>query len=256
MKHLKVKWQVLLYIAFIYIKLSDSKVCIASGPCGCKLDDDSAEMDLSPLMNNAPSPMFSGVDTSTGGFSVSVDLCRTFACLNTNDAMFCAIDAIPSPFVIGNKLSSFDYDEENDIVTFIYTLTGAAEPATIRIVLHCTQDSGIGKMSDFDISGQGSTFKSTLLSKYACWKRSGGGGGSGAKSGGLSKGSILCISLLVISVVYIVGGILINKYVRKVDESTSLCPNAEFWKVLPGYIKDGFMFTKSKIKKDKEYEQI
>jgi len=37
-------------------------------------------------------------------------------------------------------------------------------------------------------------------------------------------------------VVYIVVGILINKFVRKPEDGT-LTPNKEFWKDLPGYIK-------------------
>ena len=43
-------------------------------------------------------------------------------------------------------------------------------------------------------------------------------------------------SLLVLVVVYFVGGILVNKYVRKIEEG-SLVPNSEFWKALPSYIK-------------------
>jgi len=42
--------------------------------------------------------------------------------------------------------------------------------------------------------------------------------------------------LLVLVVIYIVAGILVNKFVRKPEDGT-LAPNKEFWKDLPGYIK-------------------
>ena len=50
------------------------------------------------------------------------------------------------------------------------------------------------------------------------------------------KGGLLSFRLLVLVVIYIVGGIIINKFVRKPEDGT-LVPNKEFWKGLPGYVK-------------------
>ena len=36
----------------------EAVACISNGKCGCKLDDGSAEIDLSDLMSQAPSPMY------------------------------------------------------------------------------------------------------------------------------------------------------------------------------------------------------
>ena len=42
--------------------------------------------------------------------------------------------------------------------------------------------------------------------------------------------------LLVFVIAYMVGGIIINKYARKVEKGDEF-PNKNFWKELPGYIK-------------------
>ena len=47
---------------------------------------------------------------------------------------------------------------------------------------------------------------------------------------------VLSFRLLVFAIVYMVGGIIINKYARKVEKGDEF-PNKNFWKELPGYIK-------------------
>jgi len=71
-------------------------------------------------------------------------------------------------------------------------------------------------------------------------------GGSDDKHG-LSGGSIFLIIFFVLIPVYIALGCL---YQRKKNGTTSMadsCPNYEFWSSLPGYIKEGFVFSKNKI---------
>jgi len=127
----------------------EAVTCLSNGKCGCKLDDGSAEIDLSDMMSQAPSPMFVGIDTSIGTSTVSVDFCRLFTCVSNSDAMICDNNPYQPPLVIGNKLSSFDYDESTKVVKFIYTESGSPQPATTRIAMHCTQDSGIGRLANF-----------------------------------------------------------------------------------------------------------
>jgi len=92
-----------------------------------------------------------------------------------------------------------------------------------------------------------------LSSRFACFKRIHNGGGS-VGAGGMSTGTVMCIVLLVTIVVYIVGGILVNKYARKI-EGSSLFPNHSFWTAFPGYVKDGFKFSFGKLTR-KEYETL
>lgn len=87
--------------------------------------------------------------------------------------------------------------------------------------------------------------------KYACPKGSSGGGGGG----GLSGGSIFLIILLVGGVVYLVGGILFNKFKRQAT-GVEIIPNVGFWTSLPGLIKDGVMFIVHKITRRGNYTPV
>eukprot|EP00300_Choanocystis_sp_HF-7_P028416 c34015_g1_i1.p1 GENE.c34015_g1_i1~~c34015_g1_i1.p1 ORF type:complete len:304 (-),score=36.48 c34015_g1_i1:46-843(-) len=75
----------------------------------------------------------------------------------------------------------------------------------------------------------------------------GGGGGGHSKKKGLSVGSILLILLLVCSVVYLVAGMAFQFQFRQA-RGLDLIPNRAFWTMLPGLIKDGFLFVYRKIR--------
>jgi hypothetical protein len=62
-------------------------------------------------------------------------------------------------------------------------------------------------------------------------------------------------SLFVLVAVY-VGGILFNKYYRKM-EGREVVPNVAFWADLPGLVKDGAMFIVNKARgRDSSYSQV
>jgi 1,2-dihydroxy-3-keto-5-methylthiopentene dioxygenase len=79
--------------------------------------------------------------------------------------------------------------------------------------------------------------------------------GSKGAGGGLSGGSILLIILLVVAVVYLVAGVLFNKFKRQAT-GIELIPNVGFWTSLPGLVKDGVMFIVHKITKRGQYTQV
>jgi len=65
---------------------------------------------------------------------------------------------------------------------------------------------------------------------------------------GLSGGSIFLIILVVLLFVYCAGGITYNIKVKGASGAESV-PNIAFWQKLPGLVKDGCLFTKSKLMK-------
>ena len=65
--------------------------------------------------------------------------------------------------------------------------------------------------------------------------------------GGLSGGSIFLIILLVAVVLYLVGGVLFNKY-RRGATGTDVLPNKAFWLDLPGLVAEGCRFSWHKIR--------
>jgi len=71
----------------------------------------------------------------------------------------------------------------------------------------------------------------------------------------LSPGSFFCIALVAMIVVYLIGGILINK-LRKRTTGVQLIPNYEFWRGFPSLVKDGAVFLVYKIaNKQQNYNQ-
>jgi len=84
-----------------------------------------------------------------------------------------------------------------------------------------------------------------------------GGGGGG---GGLSGGTIFLIVLVVVIPVYVAAGCIFKRQ-RMGTTGCESCPNVDFWRALPGLIKDGFGFTIAKMKKccgkgDGSYEPV
>jgi len=112
------------------------------------------------------------------------------------------------------------------------TYQGNARKTNIN--LNCAPDeTGWGTVF-FDDSRQSELiFTVTISSPHAC---PGGGG-----SEGLSGGSVILIILVVVIPIYLVGGMVFNK-VRRNATGVELIPNLEFWKVVPGLVKDGFLF--------------
>lgn len=66
--------------------------------------------------------------------------------------------------------------------------------------------------------------------------------------GGLSLGSIICIIILVGIILYLAVGFGLYKKAGGTGVSAAIIPNLDFWKALPGLVKDGVEFTVMKIK--------
>jgi len=74
-----------------------------------------------------------------------------------------------------------------------------------------------------------------------------GGGSSSSSSSGMSGGTIFLIMVIVGAVVYIVAGCIYNRARKGTTGVRESCPQNEFWCDLPGLMKDGCLFTKSKF---------
>lgn len=79
-------------------------------------------------------------------------------------------------------------------------------------------------------------------------------GAAGDGAGGLSGGWIFVIIVLVCAFVYFVGG-FIYKTRQKGTSGMESIPNIDFWRQVPGLVKDGAIFTWSKIRGNK-YEKM
>jgi len=73
--------------------------------------------------------------------------------------------------------------------------------------------------------------------------------GSGSKSGKVSGGTIFLVILLILIFFYVLIGSLFNKFHKGTVGVRETCPNSEFWLTFLGYVRDGFLFTKSKCRR-------
>jgi len=100
------------------------------------------------------------------------------------------------------------------------------------------------------------TYTLTTSKTNTCWYTlttqhdagcAGSSPGGSPGSGGLSGGSVFLIILVVVIPVYIIAG-CIYKRTRQGSSGMEACPNIDFWKELPAYIRDGFRFCWNKIR--------
>jgi len=117
---------------------------------------------------------------------------------------------------------------------------------TMEITFICDPNAGTG--NPIFVAEVNTNYKFNWITAAGCPTNVNfGGGGSGGGGGGLSGGSILLIILLCVTVVYLVGGVLLNKFARH-KEGMEMVPNVEFWISIPGLVKDGVLFIVHKIK--------
>ncbi|KAL6055247.1 mannose transmembrane transporter [Balamuthia mandrillaris] len=91
------------------------------------------------------------------------------------------------------------------------------------------------------------TYNFRFTSRFACPVSGPNSGGNNHRDFELTGGWIFLISLSGVVLVYLVGGVAYQKF-RKRESGLHLLPNLEFWKTLPGYVKDGCVFSFNKAK--------
>jgi len=225
--------------------------CNAIGQCGCELPNGESKVDLSPITKISPvAPAF----TINSEFSTTrYDPCRSFDCLSSADSRVCqTTQLIPSTSTNYGKDVTYSYDDIAKQVTFTYHYTdtsGQSFKTYVKMV--CSTNDGIGTLTATDSSNDEQHLFLKLESKYACFIPT-------SHSNKLSTGTILCILFFVFVFLYILLGIILNKYVRKL-ETAEYFPNIVFWREFPSLVKGGTVFTYNKLKglrKGEDYEKI
>jgi len=115
--------------------------------------------------------------------------------------------------------------------------SGAWIPRVVIVTFTC----GTSTSSTFSISEEVSTCTFSIGLNANC------GGGSNNGGGGMSGGTVFLIILIVLIPVYIAAG-CVYKMKTKGTTGVESCPNVDFWRELPGLVKDGFRFTFSKCR--------
>lgn len=124
--------------------------------------------------------------------------------------------------------------------------TGQTEQRVLTMQFKC-QDKADAALAFSTSSNDPCQYSLVYGTPYACpGAGGGGGGGSSSDSSGLSGGWVFIIILLVGAFVYILGG-CIYKAKQLGAVGMERMPNIEFWREVPGLVKDGCRFTSRKI---------
>jgi len=211
-------------------------------PCTFKSGADT--YDLSPLTNNQ-ADYFIPTNTFPGqGWSIWINVCRptlsnvcgatAIACQQWNPS-----DPVNGKASMGAATSQ-QYESATNGVILQYNGGDGSPARETEIDFICDPNAGIGQPA-YKSEGPTHHYVFTWNTAYACPV------GSTGSKGGLSVGSILLIVLLVLVVVYLIGGILFNKFRRQLG-GIELIPNVTFWSSIPGLVKDGVLFIVNKVK--------
>eukprot|EP00794_Sanderia_malayensis_P003091 gene3091-3557_t len=238
--------------------------CHPMDQCSCKMDDGKilSLWDIDSRSNTKP--RFEVTSASTSSIKYEFNPCTGFSIANSKckDALLCQTVTGPSSQSVSTVLAlakstpTVAYDENEKKYSFRYV---APDLVTETLLfLSCEKTLTTPRLSQVSKIAQG-PYLTTLVTKCACpgtcSYSPNGSTSSGSKK--LSTGSILCITLLVLVVVYLVGGVIFNKFHLQ-KEGSDVIPNKSFWTSLPPLAKDGFVFVSGKIRgtKSSEYQSI
>ncbi|XP_020625256.1 cation-dependent mannose-6-phosphate receptor-like [Orbicella faveolata] len=163
------------------------------------------------------------------------------------NALMCQEDtATHERYTCASTVANFNVDKDGTTYIIYQSVLFGTKgyERRLQIGLKCNESKFPGEVTSVleDLVASVSDFSTTFTSKCAC------DDGCPLDSGGLSAGSILLIVFFVLLIVYVIGGILINKYKFGVQSMPEMCPNYQFWAGVPSLIKDGIVFTCGSIK--------
>jgi len=229
-----------LLLSTLHSSLAQS--CVPDGPCRCVMSDGTGAIDISTLGNQDGTPRFSDV-LDPYGASFAVNPCFNF------DMDGCkGVGVCKKPALIGSQYENYG-NAETAVMSYngfnaVMSLTGElGKKSEIMLLCQDTQEfpqlDAIGEMV-WD------TPSFLLSTKCACPGACESAFPQDGDTGGLTAGSILLITCFVLVLVYLLGGIAFNKVTRQAT-GVEVMPHPEFWKGLPGLIKDGMVFSWGKM---------
>ncbi|OWF50466.1 uncharacterized protein LOC110450385 [Mizuhopecten yessoensis] len=230
----------------LFISGTVSQTCTKVSSCACTTDS-GFKIDLTPLGNTDTTPRFQDIPDSKGKTDVySWNPCQEFTegtCVNEAACKVTPSGMITQYLGIGTQDSAtFLYDDKGRL-TIQYT-TGNA---TTAVNIICSEDD-TGSVTAYGLDQEGGQkeYHFELKTAYACPPK---------HPTAVSIGTYLCIGCGVFLIVYIVGGVLFQSFVRK-ETGKLRIPNLNFWTAMPALIRDGVMFVLTRGKKKVAYDRI
>jgi len=237
-----------------------SQNCHPLDQCSCKLDN--GKIISLWGIDKGSGEGYDLTDALSRGFTYKYSPCSglKYPKSECNGALVCQTENTDSFAIALNKGPvTTGFDTATLQYIFIYTgTTTKVEKSRITLVnLACDPKATSPSITAVTEKPTGK-YSYTVTTKCACpgqCKYSPKPSPSSKSSSKLSIGSILCIVFFVLLIVYIAGGLLINKYARQ-KEGSEIIPNKDLWTDVPSLIKDGAMFTYQKVTGKKSDYQV
>ncbi|KAL9966513.1 hypothetical protein ACROYT_G024599 [Oculina patagonica] len=250
-KHLRENYCYWIYIIVVYTPTVVQTLSKCTKVDVCKCSTDEGTIDLTSLAaTGSDVPRFKNVTVKGGEklhLKVSWNPCNKWSqadipgVTQKNTCTDIAVCYNVARFVLADigEQETADFSYSSTSGTCVLSFKGKAIPggtessSSTDVILQCDPHEEGKLESVTDPIQQDDLFQMplTLRSKYACPVKS-----------GLSTGSILIIVFISLLVVYLVAGILFNKF-HKGATGKEVIPNVSFWADFPLLVKDGAVFS-------------
>ncbi|XP_022308711.2 cation-dependent mannose-6-phosphate receptor-like [Crassostrea virginica] len=221
-----------------------AETCQMLSPCSCKMSDGFV-MDLSPVSNTDQSPYFKDVlKQGTTNELYSFNPCSGFTegTGSCNNVALCQI-SVSGPIEqyksLGSQTSA-SFSMNGDVIDLHYD---DGDSGTLSVVHISCDDGTLGVMSP--AGSTGGPYEFSLSTNLAC-KR---------KSSAISVGTIILIGFVSLVFLYLVLGIVFQKFVRK-QSGVYVIPNYELWSSFPRNVKIGILYTVKCGKTGHQFDKI
>ncbi|XP_053373167.1 cation-dependent mannose-6-phosphate receptor-like [Mercenaria mercenaria] len=236
---------VYLMFASVWLTLGEECKKVESDNCSCRTSK--GTVDLHKIPNSI-------LSIANGTYTYQYKPCESLQeeCGGVTGGVAACQRSGSESYDIGNTVPVTFAGDPDKNLRAVYTATDPATH-TVRISIFSIKcdRSTTGKLTSVN-ENPTNTYNFELRTQYACLGSSGGNTPSNKK---ISTGSVLLIIFFVFLAIYFIAGILFLKSARGAT-GTELIPNYDFWTSLPGYIKDGVMFTCRGCKTESSYSQI
>lgn len=221
----------------VVVLCKSEETCVKRDVCSCKFKNGSI-VDLRPADGGKSGPRFT---------DIKGDQDRTFAwnpCTPFNTSSGCSNilvcqETYDGHHNAGTQDTKFSVDTNgNVVISYGGSKDESGNTRESKITLKCNPSQpGYGTIPKFTEtmpSAKTTLYSATFTSQFSCAE----GGSSG-----LSPGSIILIIFFPLVLMYVIVGILINRYGRGIESIPELLPNHSFWADFPFLVKDGIVLT-------------
>jgi len=243
-----------LIVALFTICFVDFSNAQAAGPCVGTVKGKS--YDFTTLMNNAVDYQIQNMQVANP-YMIRINMCRALVNLGTPACIAgsagCQLWDWPTPshkasLGLSNSMVVDTLQDGGTHKGYTLKFTGGVSynggPAQMQINLLCDKSAGVGTPTV--TSTANSDFKFDWKTSVAC---SGGGGG-------ITGGEVFLIILFCGAALYVIVGVIVNRFVRHMN-GIEMLPNVAFWGGVFGLIKDGGRFIMLKTcRRGATYQQV